>query len=495
MPKDSDFSEEEFSVNKPKPEVYGPFLKKDYFRKVVTEKYTRHTLATKIGNFYKEKGKIVGKDRGIIIYVYEHKHKLIFVRFSYSGVYSPNANFGSSKSVFGIYCKNGKVNTFAIHDDKPKNRNLRIYNELSRIFVLRKQLPAKKSAFTRLSPILRRFAKNNNLKLKKNFRIERDLDLAFQFQEWVYPLLGTFNLSNLSKIPHGASRFLKEKQLKVALKRSFGSSGKVITRIILDNAKMGDFNPFVTGYLCKGLVPIDKLQDYLINARTTENNYRLPQLKLFKEFIRALPPAKRVQFLNETGFRGWRFKDTVEQWNYPSSNDGRGRIHNERLPFPEKIRTCEELHDYFSELISNIKNPTIKFTYKEKYMAVDNAVVDDMTIVLPKDSKELKNWGKQMHNCVGGYDNKIESETSLILGVLKNNDLTYNIEIRFGNIHQFFAACNKPADENDKDKIIAFLEENKIITTKTVRMADLNHYQNPNDEDEPIPNEELALNA
>ena len=63
-----------------------------------------------------------------------------------------------------------------------------------------------------------------------------------------------------------------------------------------------------------------------------------------------------------------------------------------------------------------------------------------------------KEWGEKMTNCIASYKNS----SSTLLGIYRNNELIYNLEIKEGVIRQFRAKHNQNPKIEDKKKFEQF---------------------------------------
>jgi hypothetical protein len=84
-------------------------------------------------------------------------------------------------------------------------------------------------------------------------------------------------------------------------------------------------------------------------------------------------------------------------------------------------------------------------------------------IELPTSTAQLKYWGEQLHNCVGGYGNSINSGDCIVFVVYVNSMLTYCVEVRSGSIRQFNADRNSSTYNEVRDSVTAALQQAKLL--------------------------------
>jgi hypothetical protein len=84
-------------------------------------------------------------------------------------------------------------------------------------------------------------------------------------------------------------------------------------------------------------------------------------------------------------------------------------------------------------------------------------------IELPSSTAQLKFWGEQLHNCVGGYGNSINAGDCTVFIVYVNGILTYCVEVRGGSIRQFNADRNASTYNEVRDSVTAALQQAKLL--------------------------------
>lgn len=110
-----------------------------------------------------------------------------------------------------------------------------------------------------------------------------------------------------------------------------------------------------------------------------------------------------------------------------------------------------EIHDQATNLLYKQKNPNIKLSVPDYIKNRLMMQKDKIRFFLPNDSYELKDAGTELHNCVGGYTDKINKGTSCV--VLVSDDkgkLVVCIELHQNKLVQAKLACNEPVFTNTK---------------------------------------------
>ena len=150
-----------------------------------------------------------------------------------------------------------------------------------------------------------------------------------------------------------------------------------------------------------------------------------------------IPVTKVISILKNTDHKS--IQDTLEilsQLNKP----------NQQVILKCKIT---EMHDTATNLLYKQKHPNIKLSVPDYIKNRLMMQKDKIKFFLPNDSYELKDAGTELHNCVGGYTDKINKGTSCV--VLVSDDkgkLIVCIELQQNRLIQAKLACNEPVFTN-----------------------------------------------
>jgi hypothetical protein len=75
-------------------------------------------------------------------------------------------------------------------------------------------------------------------------------------------------------------------------------------------------------------------------------------------------------------------------------------------------------------------------------------------IVTATHTLELEEWGKTMHNCIGGYKRMAAEKQTILGAVLSNGKVVANFEIApNGNLKQLLGTCNKPLATSQRTEL------------------------------------------
>lgn len=120
--------------------------------------------------------------------------------------------------------------------------------------------------------------------------------------------------------------------------------------------------------------------------------------------------------------------------------------------FFQKVKlNTKSLHDEVirvSHLAAFDRGDHSTLAYKPHQNSVE-VIVEDLEFRLPKDTVELSEWAKELHNCMFGYANTIKSGRSIIYGVFREYELLYAVELRAMKIAQALGKFNRKIDELD----------------------------------------------
>lgn len=210
-------------------------------------------------------------------------------------------------------------------------------------------------------------------------------------------------------------------------------------------------------YILRGLLPFDYIVDIMehSNPELEMKMYLLGkagrgEYRDARNFLKQFNPIQLYSLL-KTG-TSHELRDTIYMW----------KEYNNRIPLP-KIYNLHDLHEYYSREGDKLKHKDFQLANLPKALELDGIRLDGMTLYIPKTNHELLSWGRQMHNCIGSYGMRVGKEGRIILGILKEGKLTYNIEIYGGRINQFYASKNRPPPEKDYDMVKNYLTEKKIV--------------------------------
>ena len=141
------------------------------------------------------------------------------------------------------------------------------------------------------------------------------------------------------------------------------------------------------------------------------------------------------------------------------------REKNPAFKLSHNFKTITELHDDLTSTFNKIRYED--FPINTDYAKdVEGIRVGGYTIVAPKTSHELMEWGRHMSNCIGGYARWINNGLSWILGLRSSEGkVEWGIELRpDGNeIAQFRGKFNEEAPAILKLQVEEILREKRLL--------------------------------
>ncbi|BAL85005.1 hypothetical protein SELR_pSRC101980 (plasmid) [Selenomonas ruminantium subsp. lactilytica TAM6421] len=106
-----------------------------------------------------------------------------------------------------------------------------------------------------------------------------------------------------------------------------------------------------------------------------------------------------------------------------------------------------------------LQNIVIDYT---KYELNYEDVIDDYHIVLPKDTNEIRNYGKRFHNCVSSYCSSVVGKRTLILAMIKDEKYIACLEVQQNRLVQALGPCNQHLSTAIGEIICRWADDKKI---------------------------------
>ena len=106
-----------------------------------------------------------------------------------------------------------------------------------------------------------------------------------------------------------------------------------------------------------------------------------------------------------------------------------------------------------------VENTLISYTKAEKKY-VDSR--DGYSIVLPKDTDELRRYGKAFHNCVAIYCNSVVEKRTLILAMKRGKKFIACLEVRQNRLVQALGPCNQKLPMTVGEVLCRWADDKKI---------------------------------
>lgn len=425
------------------------------------EKFTVWKIANKVNQYG------IGKGGGKIVLATTWKvspHKLNFKVLSY-GKREGKVIHYSQKESYILSIKNGSLTVYrrTINEDGlVRLRNVSTSPQLFSYLGL-----DAKTHYKRISRVINHFFIKN--KFPRRLKIK---DGKNNLMECIYPALK--NLDGHTVVDSSFSRFLRKNVgLKEIIKKTFGSKGSKLTKTVLKYIEERKcLNVFRAGVVTKGLLPLD----WVIDNLSKEVWSRIKNASNFRRFLKTFSEEGRKRLLGslETEINSSRVirtgidvirSDTVELWTLLN-----------RPQIPKDLKDWQEIHDYLAKEHRKIRNKDKEIKYSENVLKIDSARIGDLTIELPKSSHKLIEYSQKMNNCISSYADRAVGGQVILLGIYKNDELAYNVEIRNQEIVQFVGKHNSPAPQEDKDAIKKFLGDEDVLKWKEFNPTLPTHY-------------------
>jgi hypothetical protein len=135
-----------------------------------------------------------------------------------------------------------------------------------------------------------------------------------------------------------------------------------------------------------------------------------------------------------------------------------------RTPHLGRIRCWFSLHELVQNQLVE-EQPEERLPVPQTWEAVDglSAVDGSWELRLPHCASTLKEWGRTLDNCVGGYVGAIKNGRSVVLAVLEGGLVTHAIEVASGEVRQFYAVHNSPPKAEIREEVEDSLRQANLI--------------------------------
>ncbi len=250
------------------------------------------------------------------------------------------------------------------------------------------------------------------------------------------------------------SKYFLRGNINYVIKRCFGYDSKKLVKMVCERIeKDKNLNILILGRILKKLVPLDYFYQIIEGAERSLlqeigsiNNW-LFRIRDIRALLKNYNSARILKLIFSPA--GFLFADSVKTYRDYKENN---------ITLLAKPANWAETRN--GKLSENFKLPVSK-----KLAGIDNKMIDDFRLYVPKEAIELSNYGNLLGNCLGGYSRQVASRLTQILTVFQKDELKYAISLNNGKIGQFRGKFNCLPEENDKNKILGFLKENSIIST------------------------------
>ena len=320
----------------------------------------------------------------------------------------------------------------------------------------------KKSQANRLKTLIGKWAKRNGIKAAKGKDV-REVVFKTIYPDLYLPAIETVDVT--------FSKYLRGDNLKYAVKKCFGNSGKKIVALVGQYLeKQKSYKILNLGLITKGIFPIDVVQRMI--RESLDDPMETPYARervLFLNYIAGEQKSKileiRKLLSNYSQKRIYTLLcgdvqnkntlyDSLRMW---------GNMGFVKSVLPESPKNFNEIHEHLSREQHKVNNPDYPLEVPESYIEVNNLEVDNFRFEIPKSYYSLVDYGKKMSNCIASYSGEMLRKNCVLMGIYKDSDLAYNIMIRGKKVSQFYGKHNRLPDKEDREIILGILEEKNLI--------------------------------
>ena len=179
---------------------------------------------------------------------------------------------------------------------------------------------------------------------------------------------------------------------------------------------------------------------------------------LIKEYMQYTTPHKMIRYLREN-LKAEQNKNVVgDYYDYLNECEKLSIAMDEQILFPQNFKYA---HEMSSKAIQEMKDEKLKketllqdIAFKKSQVEKEGLFAfedDNYIMILPKSKKDFEEEGRNMHNCVGGYFERVSKGTCTVLFLREKKDIQKSyctVEIKGIELIQCRTAYNKDAPED-----------------------------------------------
>lgn len=281
-----------------------------------------------------------------------------------------------------------------------------------------------------------------------------------------YPVTRTMS-KDLEKLPSGMTGHFRHDNMMDAVRSMYGK--KLYRKDLVKAVSEAPLMQASFALHFKGIVPIDWIIN-LLNERpgAFPNSLPLEQMKTMKSLFRAFTPAQQKRFFN--GLTRVNPKESATQWEvmdvlrmFKNLNENYNANY---APGQLTARSWRELHNDLSRDLSRRgvrDQPIEKVKLAEKIDQVE--LPEGYSLVLPRSTHELIDWGREMEHCIGSYTQEAVQGHSVFLGIVKDKTMIGNaqISVKQNRLVQIFGKRNRYLDKEILEVFSRGLIENDVL--------------------------------
>lgn len=348
--------------------------------------------------------------KGTLFYVYIYEKKLRIVKFYWT-------KNGKGTEYLTISYKQGCFNTFV---GASRSRSFAAAVNFLKIST---RTTLDKIHLIRLEKIFKQWCES----LGHTYKCSKNPQISLTLGKLIYPAiqrreyqLERFTPPRDKNIGSMLRRYLS---LKEIIRNIVGSCGKKTYKLICEKIKSDGLGPTLcTLQTMIKLMCLDDVQK-IINFSfwdlicSISNQYLTPKeyntrIKDVKEYIRNF---SKHQIMRDGNASSYTLLDSINIWLALGK------------PEIQSNWTLEYAHDELAKKQRALRDKPFGLNPADFLLEIDGLKIEDYTIVVPKLSSELRDWGTHMHNCIFSYAHRMKDGHCHLFGVKKDDELIYNV--------------------------------------------------------------------
>lgn len=275
----------------------------------------------------------------------------------------------------------------------------------------------------------------------------------FGITHWhdVYPVAKHYEIPQYYMVPPTLITAMRAKSSREFVERLFGKR-QYRKDLLKATGNSQTIYPLYVAQAFRGLVPIDWIVNFLRLDHHVEtgyeNGYGLAVFKDLRNFLTQIDPRSYRHLLREP---------VTTNGMYAIEDAMRSFYQNGFTDEDTYYRSWEDVHDrntfryrYSSASpFQECEIPLLPLAEK-----IHGLTTKSFEIKTATHTTELEEWGKTMHNCIGGYKRMAANKHTILGAVYSGNKLVANFEIApNGNLKQLLGVCNKPLTDNQRAEL------------------------------------------
>lgn len=351
--------------------------------------------------------------KGTLFYVYIYEKKLRIVKFCWNKT-------GKRTEYMTISYKRGCFTTFV---GTSKSRS---FGAAINFLKISTQNPLDKIHLIRLEKVFKKWCES----LGHVYKCSKNPELTLTLGKLIYPAIqrreyqiDKFVKPRCKNICSMLRRYLS---LKEVIRNIVGSCGKKTYKIVCEKIKEDRLGPTLD--VVKKLSSIFSLDDI-------QKIVYLPLWKLFitnlSYYTTGIEERQQSKDVKEYLFKfSKKILFSQNPHDLPSNHVLADSIRMWKAlekPEIESDWTFNYAHDELSKRQRAIRDKPFDLNPSNFLLEIDGLKIEDYTIVVPKISSELREWGEYMHNCIFSYANRMKNGDCHLFGVKSSDELLYNV--------------------------------------------------------------------